>query len=134
MKLNRLFLIFTIFCATLNAYSQKRSKTIYVPKPGTMMEMLTEEEANQITYLRLQGRLNAIDFRNLRDGFKQLRTLDLSEASISLYTGKNGTSKGLRIYPANTLPALAFCQENNDSTFHGKESLRRVIQIGRAHV
>lgn len=127
MKLNRLFLIFTIFCATLNAYSQKRSKTIYVPKPGTMMEMLTEKEANQITYLRLQGRLNAIDFRNLRDGFKQLRTLDLSEASISLYTGKNGTSKGLRIYPANTLPALAFCQENNNSTFHGKESLRRVI-------
>ena len=52
----------------LPAFSQK-TKTIYVPKAGTMVEMLTEEEANRITHLRLQGRLNAVDFRHLRDEF-----------------------------------------------------------------
>lgn len=123
--------------ATLPVFSQK-TKKIYVPKAGTMVEMLTEEEANQITHLRLQGKLNAIDFRHLRDEFKQLRSLDISQASISLYAGKGGTQEGFHIYPANTLPAYAFCKERDEFAYIGKETLRRIIlpaglrEIGKA--
>lgn len=49
----------------LNASAQT-SKRYTVAKPGTLVEMLTEDEANEITHLVLQGKLNAIDFRHLR--------------------------------------------------------------------
>ncbi|ADV44709.1 hypothetical protein Bache_2766 [Bacteroides helcogenes P 36-108] len=111
----------------LNAYAQK-IKTYYVAKPGTLVELMTENEANNITHLTLQGRLNAVDFRHLRDEFKKLESLDISNASISLYAGKNGTYSGhFYIYPANCIPAYAFCRRLNDSTYIGKESLTRVI-------
>ena len=61
----------------LNASAQK-SKTYYVAKPGTLVELMTEAEANQITHLTLQGKLNATDFRHLRDEFKSLELLDIS--------------------------------------------------------
>lgn len=111
----------------LHAAAQK-AKTYYVAKPGTLVELMTEEEANSITHLTLQGKLNAIDFRHLRDEFKKLELLDISNASISLYAGKNGThSDHFYIYPANCIPAYAFCKQVNDSTFIGKETLARVI-------
>ena len=71
--------------------SAQTSRRYTVAKPGTLVEMLTEEEANEITHLVLQGKLNAVDFRHLRDEFKKLQILDISNASISMYAGKNGT-------------------------------------------
>lgn len=47
-----------------------KSKRYYVAKPGTLVELMTEAEANEITQLTLQGKLNAVDFRHLRDEFK----------------------------------------------------------------
>lgn len=126
MRQDKLLIFFVAILAAMQVYGQK-TRRIYVPKPGTMVEMLTEEEANQITHLRLQGKLNAIDFRHLRDEFKQLRILDVSEADISMYMGKGGPWEGFHLYPANTVPAFAFCRQLGDSTFIGKETLRRVI-------
>lgn len=126
MKRNRLLLLMTAVCAVLPIFAQQTRK-IYVPKAGTMVEMLTEEEANQITHLRLLGKLNAVDFKHLRDEFKQLRSLDISQASISLYAGKGGTQKGFHLYPANELPAFAFCKQLDDNTCQGKETLHRII-------
>ena len=92
----------------LNASAQT-SKRYTVAKPGTLVEMLTEDEANEITHLVLQGKLNAIDFRHLRDEFKKLQILDISNASISMYAGKNGTHPDrFYIYPANCIPSYAF--------------------------
>lgn len=113
-------------CGTLQAQGIVQ-KTFHVAKPGTLVEQLTEEEANQITHLTLQGKINAIDFRHLRDEFKNLQQLDISTVSIAMYTGKNGTHKGFYVYPANCIPAYAFCTKVNDSTFVGKNTLRRVI-------
>ena len=48
-------------------------KTYFVSKPGTLVSMLTEDEANSITHLTLTGKLNAIDFKHLRDEFKNLQ-------------------------------------------------------------
>ena len=126
MKRSKLLVWALAILTALPAFSQK-TKTIYVPKAGTMVEMLTEEEANRITHLRLQGRLNAVDFRHLRDEFKSLRSLDLSQASINRYAGKNGTQEGFHLYPANTIPAFAFCKQRDDYAYTAKETLRRVI-------
>ena len=101
---------------------------IYRCQTRYLVEMLTEEEANEITHLVLQGKLNAVDFRHLRDEFKKLQILDISNASISMYAGKNGTHPDrFYIYPANCIPSYAFCKQLGDSTFAGKTSLTEVI-------
>lgn len=127
MKLRSILLIAAGLCITLGASAQKK-KTFYVPKAGTLVELMTQEEANQITHLTLQGKLNAIDFRHLRDGFANLQVLDISNASISMYTGKNGTFPDkFYIYPLNCIPAYAFCKQNADGSYQGKTSLEQVI-------
>lgn len=127
MSLRKILLVTAGMYFMLNASAQV-SKRYYVAKPGTLVEMLTEDEANKITHLTLQGKLNAIDFRHLRDEFKSLQILDISTASISMYAGKNGTHPDrFYVYPANCIPSYAFCKQTNDSTFTGKTSLTRVI-------
>ncbi len=81
----------------LNASAQK-SKRYYVAKPGTLVELMTEAEANEITQLTLQGKLNAVDFRHLRDEFKNLQLLDISNASISMYAGRTGLIQTVFMY------------------------------------
>lgn len=127
MKLRKILLAVAGLALMLNASAQK-SKRYYVAKPGTLVELMTETEANEITQLTLQGKLNAVDFRHLRDEFKNLQLLDISNASISMYAGKNGTYPNrFYVYPANCIPAYAFCKQMDDSTFVGKETLTRII-------
>lgn len=127
MNLRKILLASLALGIALNASAQK-NKRYHVAKPGTLVELLTEEEANEITHLTLQGKLNAIDFRHLRDEFKNLKLLDISTASISMYAGKNGTHPDrFYVYPANCIPAYAFCKKIGDSTFVGKQSLKRII-------
>lgn len=103
-------------------------KTFHVAKAGTLVELMTEEEANEITHLTLTGKINTIDFRHLRDEFKRLQVLDLSNVSISTYAGKNGThGTGFYMYPPNCIPAFAFCKKVNDSTLAGKQTLQHII-------
>ncbi len=131
MKFKYLFVVVgLIVCNGMFAQQTERPRNhrkIYVARPGTLAELLTEENANQIISLSLQGKLNAIDFRYLRDGFTNLRILDISTASISKYAGKEGTHPGFHIYSANCIPAYAFSKKVNDSTYVGKTSLVRVI-------
>lgn len=127
MKLKAI-LILMAGLAWMQPASAQKTKRYYVPKPGTLVELMTEAEANETTHLTLTGKLNAIDFRHLRDDFKNLQLLDISNASISMYAGKNGTYPDrFYIYPANCIPAYAFCRPTQDSTFIGKETLTRVI-------
>ena len=70
MKLRKILLAVAGLALMLNASAQK-SKRYYVAKPGTLVELMTEAEANEITQLTLQGKLNAVDFRHLRDEFKK---------------------------------------------------------------
>lgn len=69
MKLRKILLAVAGLALMLNASAQK-SQRYYVAKPGTLVELTTEAEANEITQLTLQGKLNAVDFRHLRDEFK----------------------------------------------------------------
>ena len=109
MNLKKILLVAGLGIMISNVFAQT-SRRYTVAKPGTLVEMLTEEEANEITHLVLQGKLNAVDFRHLRDEFKKLQILDISNASISMYAGKNGTHPDrFYIYPANCIPSYAFC-------------------------
>ena len=48
MNLKRILLIAAGIGIFANTFAQVK-KTYYVPKPGTLVELMTEEEANQIT-------------------------------------------------------------------------------------
>lgn len=125
------------FCSSLLAQPKANDPTVrqvFVPKAGTLVEQFTEEEANQITHLTLTGKINAIDFRHLRDEFKSLQVLDLSNVSISSYAGKNGTyPERFYVYPANYVPAYAFCRQLPEQPAQGKETLQHVILSEKIH-
>ena len=127
MNLKRILLTAAGLSLMLSLPAQVK-KTYHVAKAGTLVELMTEEEANQITHLTLAGKINTIDFRHLRDEFNNLQVLDLSNVSISAYAGKNGThGDGFYVYPPNCIPAFAFCKKLTDSTYVGKSSLQHVI-------
>lgn len=54
MKLRKILLAVAGLALMLNASAQK-SQRYYVAKPGTLVELTTEAEANEITQLTLQG-------------------------------------------------------------------------------
>ena len=127
MKIRQLLISFLLVASTLGATAQV-SKTYYVSKPGTLISMMTEEEANSITHLTLTGKLNAEDFRHLRDEFPSLKVLDISNAEIKMYSGKAGTYPNGKfyIYMANFVPAYAFSNVVNGMT-KGKQTLDKII-------
>lgn len=126
MRIKPLFIAFALAANIFGATAQV-SKTYYVGKPGTLISMMTEEEANSVTHLTLTGKLNAIDFRHLRDDFKSLEMLDIANAEIKMYTGKEGTYPGkFYVYMPNFIPAYAFCRTENGQT-QGKTTLKKVV-------
>lgn len=127
MKIRQLLIGLLLVSSTLGATAQV-SKTYFVSKPGTLISMLTEEEANNVTHLTLTGKLSAEDFKHLRDEFPRLKVLDISNAEIKMYSGKSGTYPDGKfyIYMPNFLPAYAFSSIVNGVT-QGKESLEKVI-------
>lgn len=131
MKMRQLLLTALLSLISLTNISAQTSeivkKKLYVPKAGTLVELLTEDEANSITHLTLHGKLNAIDFRHMRNEFKNLQWLDISGASISTYAGKAGTyPEHFYVYPTNCIPAYAFCQKDSLGNYHGKETLHTI--------
>ena len=84
------------------------SKIINVPTAGTLINIITPTEKSTITDLVITGKLDASDFRILRDSMVNLTTLDISAVSIASYTGSNGTSYGSTTYPVNEIPEYAF--------------------------
>lgn len=127
MKIKLLLIGFLLAANALGAAAQV-SKTYYVSKPGTLISMMTEEEANSVTHLTLTGKLNAEDFRHLRDEFANLKVLDISNAEIKMYSGKAGTYPNGKfyIYMPNFIPAYAFSNVVGGVT-KGKATLEKVI-------
>ncbi|WP_071145025.1 leucine-rich repeat domain-containing protein [Bacteroides ihuae] len=126
MKIKHLFAIMAL-TANIAGITAQVNKTFFVPKPGTMISQLSEEEARNVTHLTLTGKINAIDFKHLRDEFDQLQVLDISNAQIKMYVGKKGTySDKFYVYPPNCIPAYAFCKLEK-GTYKGKQTLIKVI-------
>ena len=116
MKIKLLLIGFLLAANALGAAAQV-SKTYYVSK-----------EANSVTHLTLTGKLNAEDFRHLRDEFDNLKVLDISNAEIKMYSGKAGTYPNGKfyIYMPNFIPAYAFSNVVGGVT-KGKATLEKVI-------
>ena len=127
MKIKLLLISFLLATNALGAVAQV-SKTYYVSKPSTLISMMTEEEANTVTHLTLTGKLNAEDFRPLRDEFASLKVLDISNAEIKMYSGKAGTYPNGKfyIYMPNFIPAYAFSNVV-DGVTKGKKTLEKII-------
>lgn len=73
---------------------------------GTLKNVITNPKA--ITSLTLTGKLDARDFRFIRDSIPSLEILDISGAQISAYTVPNTSTS----YKENQLPAHAFSYES----------------------
>lgn len=127
MNIRHLFISSLLAVSASPLWSQVQ-KTYYVSKPGTLISMMTEAEANSITHLTLNGKLNAEDFRHLRDEFASLQVLDISNADIKMYTGKEGTYPDGKfyMYMPNYIPAYAFSNIKDGKTI-GKTTLQKVI-------
>lgn len=126
MRIKHLLLSLILATITLGAAAQV-SKTFYVSKAGTLISTMTEEEAHTVTHLTLTGKLNAEDFKRLRDDFNRLEVLDIANAEIKMYSGKGGTYPDkFYVYMPNFVPAYAFCRVENGKAV-GKLSLKKVI-------
>lgn len=128
MELKKILTSGLLISSALMATSQTVSKTYHVPKQGTLISLMTEDEANSVTHLTLTGKLNAEDFRHLRDEFSSLKVLDISNAEIKMYSGKAGTypKEQFYMYLPNFIPAYAF-SDVKDGAAKGKQTLERVI-------
>ena len=127
MKIKHLFIGLLLAATTPGIMAQPIKKQHFVSKAGTLISMMTEDEANSVTHLTLTGKINAEDFRHLRDEFKNLEVLDISNAEIKMYTGKAGTHPDkFYVYMPNFIPAYAFCQVVNGQP-QGKMSLKKVV-------
>ena len=127
MKIKHLFIGLFLAATTPGIMAQSIKKQYFVSKAVTLISMMTEDEANSVTHLTLTGKINAEDFRHLRDEFKNLEVLDISNAEIKMYTGKAGTHPDkFYVYMPNFIPAYAFCQIVNGQP-QGKMSLKKVI-------
>lgn len=125
-KIKQLICYFILCAIPFTAYAQEKTKIVYVKKAGSLISELTLQEANSLTELVVIGRINAVDFKNIRDDFKSLEVLDLSEADIRSYMGSNGTGgSSLRVYSANAIPEHAFSTPS-EHTPVGKVTLREV--------
>ena len=111
MKIKLLLISFILAANALGAVAQV-SKTYFVSKPGTLISMMTEDEANSITHLTLTGKINAEDFRHLRDefiGHFECRHQDVHRESRYL-----SQRKTLRLY-AELHPYLRFLEHRRRS-------------------
>ncbi len=114
-------------CTGINTTKAQQSiRNFALAKSGQLQSQMTEEEARTITHLTLTGKINAQDFKLMRDEMPALEVLDLTNATVSAMAGKGGTSsESLVIYLSKYIPEYAFCKKD-EGQFKGKESLREI--------
>lgn len=94
--------------------------SINVLTPGTLRNVILSMgiELNKINSLIVKGKIDARDFKTIRDEMINTVVLDCSEVQIAAYQGKEGTDTlGLsRTYPKNSIPQFCFWNPNSQST------------------
>ncbi len=117
----------SFLCAGLIVVNAQDTKHIFnVSKAGQLKAEMTEEEAQTTTHLTVTGKINAKDFRLMRDSMPELSVLDLSTVNIAAMTGKGGTTdETFFVYVSKCVPEYAFCKKKGES-LEGKNTLREV--------
>jgi len=83
------------------------SKTANVTA-GNLKTVLTAEELATVTNLTLTGKIDASDFKTMRDDMPNLAEIDLIGTEVVAYTGTEGTDPNIRYYLDNEIPYYAF--------------------------
>lgn len=109
--MKRIFLL--IICLSLTVILQAQvSKTVNITAGG-LTSALTATEKSTITNLTITGIIDARDFKTIRDEMNLLAVLDLSNVTITAYTGSLGTNGiSSTSYPASSIPINAFYDLN----------------------
>lgn len=106
--MKRVILFWLAIIVAINAWGQL-SKNLYISTAGTLRNLLTAMEVNNVTTLVVSGNIDARDFAFLRDKVKIVCDIDMSAATIKAYSGIDGTNTGIQTaYPANEIPMYAF--------------------------
>lgn len=91
---------------------------------GNLRTALSSLELNTVSNLKLSGTIDARDFRVMRDSMPQLTDIDLKDATITAYSGPDGTNPSIGSYPANETPINSFYKTYSGI---GKETLANVV-------
>jgi hypothetical protein len=75
---------------------------------GGLSAALTSSDKSTVTNLKVDGVIDARDFKTMRDYMPALTFLDLSNVTIAQYSGSEGTAYNGVDYFANTIPESAF--------------------------
>jgi uncharacterized repeat protein (TIGR02543 family) len=103
--MKKLFFLLLCGCTTAGALAQTPGS--YSVTPGSLH---TISDITKITHLTLTGAIDARDARFMRDSMPYLTALDLSDADVAAYEGKEGTASSTYsiVYPANEMPQCSF--------------------------
>ena len=85
------------------------SKTVHLATAGTLGTRLTAVELAAITNLTLTGKIDARDFKTMREKMPVLAHIDMETVKIEAYTEKRG-----QWYKADELPHSAFSNPYSD--------------------
>lgn len=113
-------------CLSTVLKAQDKSQIVNLNKAGELSSYIPTDQAINLTHLKINGKINAVDFKHLRDHFMNLVELDLSTADIKNYVGKNGTLDQFHVYKSNTVPSYAF-SEKTDYAPKERTALQKVI-------
>lgn len=122
MKTKMLLFLFAIMVT--NSFAQVVSKTVNLSSGGTLSSSLSADEKSKITKLTITGKIDARDFKCMRDEIGLLNDINLSAVSVEAYSGTEGTVGLAKNYAANQLPEYSF---TNSLTSKGKTSLQNIL-------
>lgn len=101
---------------TINITQLGWPKTVNI-NAGDLQTSIPENEISEIIDLTITGKIDARDFKIIREKMPQLVNLNISGSSIIAYTGNDGTSSvDGTTYPANTIPEYAFYSSSRNSS------------------
>jgi hypothetical protein len=107
-QISKIVLLFTFLVFAFINHAQT-NLTIIDLQPGLLKTKLSAEETKTVNELKLEGSMDARDFRFIRDSIKNITILNLLKITIAGYSGKEGTgSNWYNTYPPNELPKSAF--------------------------
>lgn len=91
----------------------KTATLTLTPQVGKLSSMLTDEHRQELEHLKLEGgAMDARDFAQLRK-LSKLSTLKIKGVKILAYRGDAGTLPGVKMYPADELPARSFAENSS---------------------
>lgn len=101
------------------------TNAVHLETAGTLTTQFTEQELGSITQLTITGKMDARDFKTIREKMSVIALLDISAATIEAYTN---SADQLR-YPENTLPQSnpEWIDSWDDHSLNEKTSLTTVV-------